>query len=258
MRSFLVASSLLAVAFAAAPALAEDAPASPITITGSVTAVSDYRFRGVTQTSKHFAAQAGATIAHSSGFYVSGWTSTIDDYVSAGADAEVDLIAGYTKTVDNITFDGGFLYYFYPGAVKGANTDFAEPYASIKYAVGPVTLKGGANYAWKQSALTCSYDARCGNKAKEDNLYLYGEASGTIPNTPVSLTAHVGHSTGRSYLTNGLKGYWDWSLAASYTWTKLTFGVAYVDTDVKKGEMVVGSGHQAASAGVVGSVGIAF
>ncbi len=49
MRTTLVGLSLLAAFAAAAPALAEDAPApaSPFTVTGGATVVSDYRFRGV-------------------------------------------------------------------------------------------------------------------------------------------------------------------------------------------------------------------
>ncbi|WCT73566.1 TorF family putative porin [Sphingomonas naphthae] len=250
MRSFLLASTVLA-ASVAAPAFAEDAPAAPFTISGSATVVTDYRFRGISQTSKHYAAQAGITFAHESGFYVSGWTSTIDDYVAAGSDAEVDLIAGYTKTIDALTVDGGVLYYFYPGAAKTANTDFFEPYASVKYAYGPVTVKGGVTYAPKQKAIGFPH-------TKDDNLYLYGEVSGSIPDTGISLTGHAGYNKGRSLLTAGLKSYFDWSLTANYTWNKLTFGVSYVDTDIKKGEFTLPNGKQAAKAGVVGSVGIAF
>ena len=121
MRRILFAAAALAVASVAAPALAQDAPASPITVTGNVTAVTDYRFRGVTQTNKHPAIQGGATIAHSSGFYVGGWGSSIDQGTAAGANAELDLIAGYSKTFDGLTVDGGLLYYYYPGATKGAN-----------------------------------------------------------------------------------------------------------------------------------------
>jgi hypothetical protein len=38
------------------------------TISGSAGLVSDYRFRGVSQTDKHMAVQAGLTVMHKSGF----------------------------------------------------------------------------------------------------------------------------------------------------------------------------------------------
>ena len=249
MRHVLFASVALAAATVAAPALAQDAPASPITVTGNVTAVTDYRFRGVTQTNKHPAIQGGATIAHSSGFYVSGWGSSIDQGTAAGANAELDLIAGYSKTFDAVTVDGGLLYYYYPGATKGANTDFFEPYASVKFTVGPATLKAGAAYAPKQHAIASV-------NARDDNLYLYGEASGAFAG--VSVTGHLGHSYGRSFLTAGLKGYTDWSVTGNYTWNHLTFGIAYVDTDLKSGTFLTRTGKNAGKGTVVGSVGVAF
>jgi uncharacterized protein (TIGR02001 family) len=262
MRSILVGSTILAAALFAAPVLAQDAaaapaaPASDFTITGGATLTSDYRFRGVSQTDKRFAIQGTLGISHASGFYIGTWGSSIDDYVAAGGDQEIDLYAGYKKTFSGTTVDGGVLYYYYPGS-GGANTDFFEPYLNASHTFGPVSAKVGLNYAWKQSAQTCSYDPRCGNKAKEDNLYTYGELSGAIPGIPLTFTGHLGESWGRSYLTNGLKNYTDWSLTAAYTWKALTFSIAYVDTDFKKGEFVV-NGRDEVKGGVVGAIAVAF
>lgn len=245
MRSTIFGLSALAIAAISAPAFAEDAPASPITLTGNATVVSDYRFRGISQSYKRFAMQGGFTATHSSGLYASVWGSSIDDYIAAGSDTELDLILGYSHTFGAVTVDGGALYYYYPNS-GGANTDFLEPYLSVKGTFGPASLKVGAAYAPKQKALTI------GN-GKEDNLYVYGELGGTIPNTPISLTAHLGHSFGPSYLTIG-KEYTDWSVAATYTWKNLTFGVSYVDTNK---DLYVGP-RNVSKAGVVGSIGVAF
>lgn len=255
MRTTLVGLSILAAAAVAAPALAEDAPTSPFTITGGATLTSDYRFRGVSQTNKRFAIQGTIGVSHSSGFYVGTWGSSIDDYVANGGDQEIDLYAGYKKTFSGTTVDGGLLYYYYPGS-GGITSDFFEPYLNASHTFGPLSAKVGLNYAWKQHALACTYDPRC-THAREDNLYTYGELSGGIPNTGVTLTAHLGESWGRSYLTNGLKDYTDWSLTAAYTWKALTFSVAYVDTDFKKGEFVV-NGRNEVKGGVVAAVAVAF
>lgn len=264
MRTTLVGLSLLAAFAAAAPALAEDAPAAPaapasdFTVTGGATLVTDYRFRGISQTNTKFALQGTFGVSHSSGFYIGTWGSSIDDYVSAGSDQEIDLYAGYKKTISGTTIDGGVLYYFYPGNQKGSTTDFLEPYLNASHTFGPLGAKIGLNYAPKQHALRCDYDVRCAGKAREDNLYTYAELSGAIPGTGVTVTGHLGENWGRSYLTNGLKNYTDWSLTAAYTWKALTFSVAYVDTDFKKGEIVSPTGRNIAKAGVVGSVGVAF
>lgn len=256
MRASFIGLSALALVAAASPALAEEAATPMFTLTGSAALVTDYRFRGLSQSGKRIAPQASATLTHSSGLYASFWASSIDDYVASGADAELDLIAGYSKTISGVTLDGGLLYYVYPSALKVANTDFLEIYGSAKSAFGPVTVKGGFAYDPKQRGIAAT--TVTGN-AKDDNLYLYAEASGAIPNTPFGLTSHIGYSRGRSLLTAGLKDYVDWNIGATYTWKAATFGVSYVDTDAKKGQFVGNvPSKNIASAGVVGSVTYAF
>jgi len=254
MRTTLVGLSLLAAIAAAAPALAEDAPApaSPFTITGGATVVSDYRFRGISQTNTHFALQGTIGISHESGFYIGTWGSSIDDYIAAGSDQEIDIYGGYKKTFDGTTVDVGALYYFYPGNASGTTTDFLEPYANVSHTFGPISAKVGMNYAFKQHALAAA------GKAKQDNLYTYAELSAAIPDSGVTVTAHLGENFGRSFLTAGLKDYTDWSLTAAYTWKALTFSVAYVDTDFKKGEAVGNNGKNVGKAGVVGAISVAF
>lgn len=238
---FVLASTILL----ASPAAAEEKK-SAITISGGATLVSDYRFRGISQTDKRAAVQGTVTVAHDSGIYATVWGSSIDDYVANGSDQEIDLIAGWRKSLGATTVDVGVLYYWYPGS-GGANTDFVEPYASVSHAVGPVTAKASVAWAPKQNALTIG-------AGREDNLYLAGDLSVAVPSTPVTLTAHAGHSKGPSYLTIG-RFYNDWSLGAAATWKGLTFGLSYVDTD---GTFITPSGRNASKAGIVASVGASF
>lgn len=219
------------------------------TINGGATAVSDYRFRGISQTDRRFAVQGTVSLSHNSGFYATVWGSSIDDYVAAGSDQEIDLIMGWKRTYGSTTIDVGVLYYYYPNSsrlIPGYDSDFVEPYVSIAQVAGPVTLKATANYAPSQSALSTG----AGN---EDNLYLAGDVSASLGHG-VSLSGHVGHSFGPSYLTIG-DGYTDWSLGISYTTGPLTVGVQYVDTD---DTFTTLAGRNASGAGVVGSIGVAF
>ena len=56
------------LAVLALPAAAqEEEPPKPVTVSGSVALVSDYRFRGVSQTDKEMAVQGGITVSHESG-----------------------------------------------------------------------------------------------------------------------------------------------------------------------------------------------
>lgn len=238
-----------------APAMAQDtAPPPELTVNGSATVVSDYKFRGISQTDGNFAVQGSITVTHSSGFYVSVWGSSVDSYVTAHGTAhqEIDAIAGFKKTFGGATFDVGVLYYVYPGTrLNGdpTSSDFAEPYASISYAIGPVTAKGTVNYAPKQKALALDQVG-----PKQDNVYIAGDLSGAIPGVPIGLTAHLGHTFGPSWLSIG-KEYTDWSVGATYTYKALTFGVSYVDTD---GDFITPTGKNASKGGILGSVGVSF
>ena len=81
--------SLLAVLYAA-PAAAEDLGGG-FSVNGGATIVSDYRFRGISQTDRRFAIQGTVSVSHASGFYATVWGSSIDDYVANGSDAETGL-----------------------------------------------------------------------------------------------------------------------------------------------------------------------
>ena len=231
----------------ATPACAQDtAPPPTFTVTGGATVVSDYRFRGISQTDRKVAVQGTATVTHKSGLYASFWGSSIDDYVANGSDQELDLIAGYSHSFSNgVKLDGGVLYYYYPGGGR-ANTDFFEPYVDVSATYGPVTGKVTANYAPKSRALSV------GN-GREDNLYLSGDLSTGIPNTPLGLSGHLGHTFGPSYLSIG-KGYTDWNLGATATFNHIVVGLSYVDTD----KTLLYDRRNLSGSGVVASVGVSF
>src|SRR3546814_11641049 len=77
MRKTLSSLGNLAIALAATPATAQD-DNSGITITGSAAVVSDYRFRGVSQTGEEAAIQGSIGISHERGLYAGVWGSSVD------------------------------------------------------------------------------------------------------------------------------------------------------------------------------------
>jgi hypothetical protein len=230
------------------PAAAQDAaPPKPITVSGSVGLVSDYRFRGVSQSDENLAVQGGITIAHESGFYIGTWGSNLAGWGTfGGANMELDLIGGFKHSFGAATVDVGLTWYMYPGGFD--NTDFAEPYVKVSGTVGPASLLVGVAYAPKQEALGAWYlngqSAFDGvydqPGAKGDNLYVWGDASTAIPNTGLTAKAHVGYSKGNRGLGPFATSvaptgeYVDWLLGVDYAipTTPLTLGVAYVDTNI--------------------------
>ena len=233
-----------------AEAAAETVPPPALTVSGSVTIASDYRFRGVSQSDQAMAIQGGITIAHESGLYVGTWASNLAGWGTfGGANMELDLIGGYkAKLADNATLDVGLTWYVYPGGAD--KTDFAEPYAKLTGTSGPATLTAGVAYAPKQQAIGKWYntgaDAAKGvytdPGAKDDNLYVWGDGALGIAGTPFTAKAHVGHSWGQDGLGPNATAvsptgrYWDWSLGADATYKNLTFNVSYVDTDISDRE----------------------
>lgn len=113
MNKTLFAASLL---IASAGAFADDAATPPHQLSGTVTAVSDYIFRGMTQTWHRPALQASLDYAHASGVFASLWTSTVSDRIIAGAHAEIDVSLGYRGTAgDGWQYGAGLMSVFYPG-----------------------------------------------------------------------------------------------------------------------------------------------
>lgn len=247
-------SIILAALFVTGPALAEDEPVSPVSVSGSVALVSDYRFRGVSQTDKEMAIQGGLTVSHESGAYVGTWASNLSGWGTfGGANMELDIFAGYAIPIGKAKLDLGVTWYMYPGGAD--KTDFFEPYAKISTDFGPASLLLGVAYAPKQEALgrwsltganaqdvaagLAPYDA---TGDKEDNLYIWGDVAAAIPQTPVTLKAHLGYSDGNSGLgPNGTSiaptgKYLDWLLGADVAVGPVTLGVAYVDTDISRSD----------------------
>lgn len=253
MRNVLPVTAALAGLSLIPPAAAQDtAPPPAVAVTGGAAIVTDYRFRGLSQTNKSVAVQGTATVTHSSGFYASFWGSTIDDYIANGSDAELDLIAGYKHAFHGgTTLDTGVLYYVYPQN-NGADTDFFEPYANVSHTLGPFSAKLGGNFAWKQAGL--ALDGR-----KHSGVYGYAELAAAIPKTGLTVTGHLGHSFDRNYITFGER-YTDWSVTAAYTWKAVTLSAAYVDTDKDLFSYPAGGGHNRniSKGGVVGSIGFSF
>jgi uncharacterized protein (TIGR02001 family) len=95
----------------------------PHTFTANVSLVSDYRYRGISQTNLRPAIQGGFDYSHASGFYVGNWNSSIswleDADSSVSSPVEMDFYGGFRNTFKlsdlEFNYDVGVLEYYYPG-----------------------------------------------------------------------------------------------------------------------------------------------
>jgi uncharacterized protein (TIGR02001 family) len=242
MIRFLIRSAAFAgcgiTAFAAAPVCAQDSQSAAggdggFDISATATVVSDYRFRGVSESNRDPAIQGSVDIVYH-GFYAGIWSSSIARY--ADSNIETDLYAGFGGESGPVAYEVGALAYLYPGG--NGTGDVYEGTGSLSYTFGPATGRFRINYAPDQANLA------------GDNLYLSVDARVGIPATPFTLLAEFGRERGSFY---GRK--LDWSLGAEFTRGPITAGLSYVDTDLDA--VTSGLGHDV-HAGVVASASIAF
>lgn len=206
-----VAMSAFAISAPAFAQEAEEASEGPISVSGGIAVVSDYRFRGVSLSDKDFAVQPTITISHESGFYVGAWGSNLAE--NAGDDIEIDLYAGFSGG-EELTYDIGATYYVYPGV---SSFNYVEVTGKLGTTIGPATVGVQLSYVPSQD-----------NTGNSDNWYYGTNATVAIPNTPVNLTGSIGIEDGA--FTAGDEKV-DWSLGANTTIKGFTLGVAYVDSN---------------------------
>lgn len=95
---------------------------SGFSLSGYVTPVSNYLFRGVTLSDDEFAGQAGLDLEHESGAYVGIWGSSYDN--DGDTEYEIDWWGGYAFDInENISLDIGATRYYYAD-VGGHTTEF--------------------------------------------------------------------------------------------------------------------------------------
>jgi uncharacterized protein (TIGR02001 family) len=176
----------------------------PWSFSANIGAVSNYMWRGVTQTGDQPAIQGGLDVAHESGFYAGTWISNIDwdegsseevtgtvaydpetdsfamdddgnlivTGATSGADPaspnyELDVYMGFGGNItDDLSYDLNTIYYAYP---DGRDSDFWE-------------IGGSATYKWFTLGLAYTvYGENDGGLFDQGDLYYFGGAEFALP-----------------------------------------------------------------------------
>ena len=113
-------------------------------ISANIGVVSNYFFRGLSESDGGAAVQGGLDFEAESGFYIGTWASNVE--FGDGTSYELDLYLGFAQELDNgLGYDFGYLYYAYPDAPGSAN--FGEIYGELSYSLFSV----GAAYVVNDS-----------------------------------------------------------------------------------------------------------
>jgi uncharacterized protein (TIGR02001 family) len=120
-----------AIVLASAPLLVHsaDEPWS-----GSISATTDYVFRGVSQTYDHGALQLSGNYFSPQGWFAGAWGSNVDPYPSAQSALELDLYTGFSRPLGG-DFNASFVYtrYFYLDDPRPAHYGYDELALSASY-----------------------------------------------------------------------------------------------------------------------------
>jgi uncharacterized protein (TIGR02001 family) len=189
------------------------------------TAVSDYDFRGFSQSGKDPALQGSADYAFGdSGFSVGAWASNID-FEPLDGDIELDLYANYVgKINDTFAWTAGLVRYMYPGSDEytidlGEGGELDVP-AIGEYFEGYVGFNAG-NFSLKQWYSNDLYDA--GESGQ------YTEANYTQPiGESFSLAFHAGYAWGDAWEDIETV---DYAVQANYTVGNFTVFGKFTGTD---------------------------
>lgn len=228
MKKLILATAVLA-AFAGGQVHAEDAApaAKPDNETSfNAAVVSDYRYRGISQTRLKPALQGGFDYTNNpTGFYAGTWLSTIKWTKDAGGsgDIEWDLYAGKRGQVtEAVSYDVGVLSYVYPsndlGHVAGfANANTTEIYGQI--GAGPAYVK----YSHALTNLFGFVDSKNSGYLDIGANIEAGEG--------ITINLHAGHQKVKG---TDVASYTDWKIGATKDFGVVSGALAVIGTNANE------------------------
>ena len=175
----------------------------------NVTGVSDYVFRGVSQTDKDPTLQAGFTYTSPVGLYAGVWGSGVD-FGPGDPSTELDYLIGYGVDVtDTVNFDVLLNRYTYLGA---SELNYNELITTTTFA--------------EQYKVTVAYSNDVWNSGT-DGWYFGVGGEWALPQD-VTLAANVGRSTFEDGIA---KDYTDFNVGVSRQFGLFNLGLGYYGTD---------------------------
>lgn len=239
MKTFTLASAAVAVAALSAVAAPSISLAADSSVAFNAGVVTDYRYRGISQTRLKPALQGGVDYT-AGAFYLGAWGSTIKWIKDGGggANAEFDIYGGVKGEITKgLGYDLGLLTYQYPSNGLNPSANTLEVYGALTS--GPVTAK----YSHSTTNLF-------GFANSKGSGYL--DISATFDVGGFAVTPHIGRQTVKN---NGGFSYTDYSLAISKEISGITWSATLVDTSTSA---YTGAGKDLGKSGIVLGAKMAF
>lgn len=192
----------------------------------TVTAVSDYDFRGVSLSAKDPALQASIDWAHDSGFYAGAWASNIDYGSDIDGDIELDLYLGFGgETAGGVGWDTGIVWYTYPGSSSSTTASKISAYPEIWFGLskGPFEFKQWFTNDWSGT--------------DENALYTEVNASFELAEN-FALNLHAGYNYGDAFDT--WDEYMDFAVGIGYTAGNFDMELKFTGTNLNSANEITG------------------
>lgn len=186
----------------------------------NVGAVTDYRFRGISQTRLKPTVQGGVDFSNG-GFYVGAWASGIKWIKDFGGDSsyELDLYGGYKGELSkDVTYDVGILTYQYPSNGFDPSANTTEIYGALTF--GAFTAK----YSHAVTDTFANFDSK--------NSY-YLDLSAGFDVGGFTVTPHIGYQKISGPLSS-VASYTDYALTVSKDFSGVLLSLSLVGTDADK------------------------
>lgn len=210
MRVFQMAalSIVAGLASLAAPASAQ----TEVDVAFNVGVVSDYVFRGASQTDEEPALQGGVDITAGS-FYAGVWGSNVDFFDDT--DAEIDFYGGFRGEAGGFALDGGVIFYAYVNEPNFADYNYTEFKLAASRAIGPASIGAAVYYSPDFFGI-------------DESATYYELNGGFAPVEKLTISGAVGQQT-----LDVTDDYVTWNVGATYALLDhVVIDVRYHDTDV--------------------------
>ena len=239
MKSLSLASIAVAVAALSAVAMPSITLAADSSVAFNAGVVTDYRYRGISQSRLKPALQGGLDFT-AGAFYLGAWGSTIKWIKDGGggASTEFDIYGGFKGEIaKGVAYDIGLLTYQYPSNGLNPSANTTEVYAAVT--TGPVTAK------YSHSTTNLFGFANSKGSSYVDLTATFDMGDG------YSLTPHIGYQSVKG-AGNGIYSYTDTALTLGKDLGNgLAASAAIIGTNAKKGSYISPAGKQLGKSGLV-------
>jgi hypothetical protein len=271
----LVSSSAMAADMATKAPPAAPPPPSPWDVAITAALMTDYNFRGITQSDHKPSTQAGFELRYNQSAslpYYAGISGESIDFPNHAA-AEIDFYGGFRPTFDKLALDFGVWYYYYPGG-ECFNAAVPSTLCGPPGAAGPMSLpngnvaKGDASFVEFYGKATYTINDQWATGIQEwyspsvantgaDGWYTVGNLTYTAPSTWFPANSGIGgyisgdvgywalgtsdafYGTGPGTAFAGgvpYTSYWNWDAGFGWTYKAFTLDLRYYGTNLNKGD----------------------